>query len=522
MKDMFEAREVELKLELPRADAARLRKRSINRLGWSVGVKQHLVSVYYDTRKRSLHKLGLSLRVRSDGERCIQTVKADNTPSAGIFERREWETEIEGDGPDLHAAAGTPVAQALKGKQALKLLTPVFETAVDRTTWRITAEGSEIEVAMDEGRVMAGRFESPIAEIELELKLGSPADLFALAQSLDCAKALKVCVRTKSERGYALAAGDEPNSFKAGPVPLTRGEPAAAAFRTIALACIRHFRLNEPLLIAGRLAEPLHQARVALRRLRSALSLFELVVTDKKYMRLKRRLRDVSRQLGEARNLDVYLANTTLANAGKNRELPSLKLNDARVRAERSLAYGRIIVTLESKSFRRLMQELVGWIEAGPWRTTEDPEKQAARSQMIEDFAAVVLQRRLHRLKRDGRHLERQSPKERHRIRIEAKKLRYACEFFSEILTDRKHRKRYKAFTDALKDLQICLGDLNDIQTGHKIAADLARSEGTPANRSVTVDPAAIHLDKDDKRIVKLLSSAAEARQRLLRAKPFW
>ncbi len=87
------------------------------------------------------------------------------------------------------------------------------------------------------------------------------------------------------------------------------------------------------------MAEPLHQARVALRRLRSALSLFEVVVTDKKYMRLKRRLRDVSRQLGEARNLDVYLANTTLPTGGKNRDLHSLTLNDARVRAERSLAY---------------------------------------------------------------------------------------------------------------------------------------------------------------------------------------
>jgi inorganic triphosphatase YgiF len=383
--------------------------------------------------------------------------------------------------------------------------------------------GRRIELALDEGRVVANGSASPIAELELELKRGSPADLFAFARSLDGVKALKIGVLAKSERGYALADGDEPSSFKAGPIALKAGMPVADAFRAVARACIRHFRLNEPLLIASQSAEPLHQSRVAMRRLRSALSLFEPIVTDHEYDRLKRRLRDVSHQLGEARNLDVYIAHATAPNAGESGgSYPSALDPAGRVRVERDRTYERVVSTLQSKRFRRLMQDLVAWSEAGPWSTSDEPERQAARDQTIEDFTARVLERRRRKLMQGGRHLDRLSPEGRHRIRIEAKKLRYASEFFSGLLVDRKHRKRHKAFIAALEDLQACLGYLNDIQTGHEIAAGLARPEAAPASGSDPVRAAAGHLDEQDKRTAALLSSACEAHQRLSGVKPFW
>jgi triphosphatase len=90
------------------------------------------------------------------------------------------------------------------------LLVSIFETVMDRTTWRVKQDGSEIEVALDEGHVSAHGSTQPIAELELELKCGSPTDLFALARSLDRVKHL-----SKFERGFALADGGEPNSFKA-------------------------------------------------------------------------------------------------------------------------------------------------------------------------------------------------------------------------------------------------------------------------------------------------------------------
>jgi CHAD domain-containing protein len=277
-------------------------------------------------------------------------------------------------------------------------------------------------------------------------------------------------------------------------------------------------------LIARRSAEPLHQARVAIRRLRSALSLFEPVVMDQKYKRLKRSLRDVSHQFGEARNLDVFIADTTtVPDVAKGDQLPPFASKPAgQAQAERERAYGRVINTLRSKRFRQLMQDLVAWIQAGPWRTSDESESQNARDQNIEDFAAGVLKRRRRELKGHGRHLERLSPEERHRIRIEAKKLRYACEFFSELFAGRKHRKRYQVFIAALGDLQARLGDLNDIQNEREIAAELVDHQATPTRRARAKHAAASHLGGQDKRTTALLISACEAHQHFLDAKPFW
>ena len=515
------SREVELKLEMPVAEVVRVRL-SLRR-GLGEGVKHHLVSVYFDTGKHALHKRGLTLRIRSDGKRRIQTVKATGATSAYIFDRLEWETNIEGDKLDLKAAARTPVGDVLHGSRAYKLLVPIFETVVDRTTWRVKRDGSEIEVALDEGHVSAHGSKQPIAEVELELKRGSPTDLFALARSLDRVKHLEIGVRSKSECGFALADGGKPNSFKAQPIALRPNLSAGQAFQIIAHACVRHLRLNEPLLIVSRSAEPLHQARVAIRRLRSALSLFEPIVTDKVYQRLKRRLRDVSHQFGEARDLDVYIARIAGRNVNKGAQLPPFALNPlGQTQAERERAYGRVINTLQSKRFRQFMQDLVAWIQAGRWCTSDEPERQNARDQNVEEFAARVLDRRRRKLRRHGLHLERRSPEERHRIRIEAKKLRYACEFFSGLLAGRKHRKRYEAFITALGDLQARLGDLNDIQSGNEIAAELVSRQATPARRSRAKPRTSHHLSGREKRKAALLSSACEAYQCFSDAEPFF
>ena len=423
------SREVELKLEMPVAEVVRV-QRSLRR-GLGEGIKQHLVSVYFDTGKHALHTRGLTLRTRSDGKHRVQTVKAADTTSAYIFDRLEWETKIEGDKLDLKAAARTPVGDVLHGSGAYKMLVPIFETVVDRTTWRVKQDGSEIEVALDEGHVSAHGSTQPIAELELELKCGSPTDLFAHARSLDRVKHLEIGVLSKAERGFALASGGMRTSFKAEPIVLRPNLSAGQAFQIIARACVRHFRLNEPLLVANRSAESLHQARVALRRLRSALSLFEPIVTDKVYERLKSRLRDVSHQFGEARDLDVYIAHIARRNVNKGGQLrPSASDPLGQAQAERDRTYGRVIDTLQSKRFLQLMQNLLAWIQAGRWCTSDEPERRNARDQNVEAFAARALDRRRRKLKRHGRHLERHSSEERHRIRIEAKKLRYACGFF--------------------------------------------------------------------------------------------
>jgi triphosphatase len=233
-------------------------------------------------------------------------------------------------------------------------------------------------------------------------------------------------------------------------------------------------------------------------------------------------LGDTRRRKG-ARNMDVYIAQIKVRDADEGGQLPPFALDPVgQAQAERERAYERVINTLQSKRFRQFMQNLVAWIQAGPWRTSDEPEKQTARNQNIEDFAACVLERRRRKLKQHGRHLERLSPEERHRIRIEAKKLRYASEFFSGLLADGQHRKRYQAYITALGDLQARLGNLNDIQNGNEIAAKLASHRATPARRSRLTHAAAGRLHDQDRRAATLLISACEAHQRFSDVKPFW
>ena len=185
------------------------------------------------------------------------------------------------------------------------------------------------------------------------------------------------------------------SAFKAEPIKLKPDMPAAEAFQIVARACVRQFRLNGPMLIAHRSAEPLHQARVAMRRLRSALSLFKPVVADQEYERFKRGLRDLSHKLGEARDLDIDIARSAVSNVGENGGLPAPALASAgRLQAERDRTYRRVISALQSKRFRLLMHNFVAWIEAGPWCTWEEPKRQAARDQTILDFAALGLDHR--------------------------------------------------------------------------------------------------------------------------------
>jgi triphosphatase len=501
---MSEPREVELKLELSAADLAALTPRRMAQLGATGGETQHLTSTYYDTPKGRLRKRGLTLRVRADGDGHVQTVKADGKNGGGLFDRSEWETAVDGDSPDLAAAAETPVGRLLARKHD-RSLEAIFQTIVERGVWRIANATSEIELAVDRGEVQAGGAVAPIAELELELKRGEAPALFDLARKLGRSRPLKLGVLAKSERGFALAKASGSGVAKAEPILLTPGMTTAAAFQLIAGSCIRHFRRNEPIVIAERSSGALHQARVALRRLRSALSLFGPVLADARLNRIKLGLREISNELGEGRNLDVYLARAVKPDS----DLALHPEGVAVLEAERNRAYDRIIARLNSPRFSRFMLDLAAWIACGRWLTAEAGLQR--REQPIEDFAAKVLERRRRQVKKRGRKLSTLSPEERHQVRIGAKKLRYASEFFASTADRPKSRRRHKAFIAALENLQACLGELNDIHTGGQLAV-----AGLPPPVEPT-DP-----ETEAGRLAPLLEQAEKAHRALVKAKPFW
>nr|WP_318030353.1 CHAD domain-containing protein [Rhizobium ruizarguesonis] len=151
--------------------------------------------------------------------------------------------------------------------------------------------------------------------------------------------------------------------FKAEHLDLDRNTKASAAFREIAASCFRQFRLNEEILRQRRNSEALHQARVALRRLRSAFSLFRPLLMGDEPKRIQEELRWLAGVLGEARNLDVLLMKA------KDSDLRA-KLKDAR-----NKAYGDAV-------------EERGQFEAGEFATTSEAMRDAVRvwqRQRLED-----------------------------------------------------------------------------------------------------------------------------------------
>ncbi len=482
--------EIELKLEF--AEEHRDRLMSAAPLAEVEARTDHLVSAYFDTPDLDVRAAGYSLRVRHSGDRRIQTLKASGEGAAGLFVRAEWENDIEGDRPLVDANSG-PLAKVVD-REALARIRCVFETDVQRTRYKLQSGGAEIELAIDKGRIRAGKRREGLCEVELELDRGTPQALFDMVRRLDETVPLRLGVCSKSERGYALAAGERPAAFKAEPVRLDPDGNIRDAFVLIAQGCIRQFRCNETLLMESGAAPALHQARVGLRRLRSAFSLFKpLLAGDARVKRLRAELGWLAGELGEVRNVDVLIKR-----ADGN-------LKDQLV-AARARIFDHARGQLASARSRRLMIDLAEWLALGDWRLR--PADRALADRSPASFATESLDRHRKRLKRRGRGLAALSDEHRHEARIEAKKLRYATEFFAALFPKHIARRRHAAFLDALEAMQDQLGELNDRVTGPQVLASLG------------IDPSAMMSRPDDGS--ELLARAEDAYERLMDVKRFW
>ncbi|WP_332817822.1 CYTH and CHAD domain-containing protein [Sphingopyxis sp.] len=482
------ADEVELKLELSR-DAAEKVESSELLGGAPQKIKQF--AIYFDTPDQHLAKAGFSLRIRRSGKKRIQTIKADGMKAAGLFVRPEWERPVDDDTPILDEKS--PLAAFLGDDVAA--IAPVFEVKVHRALW-VVAEGEAIiEVVLDRGEVVAADRRSEICEIELELKSGDRAALFDLARKIDGVAEFRLGVSSKAERGYRLI-GRHADMVKAAPVMLTGDMTAIQAFQAILQSCVRQFRLNETLLLADSNPGALHQARVALRRLRSAVTIFKPIIGDDG-AEIRENLRWLASELAPARDLDVLLER---AGAGS--------LHDS-IAAARDDAYDRASDALSTLRGRRLMFDLVAWQACGGWAGSSGGACDG--NQPATEFAAAALDRFRRRVKRRGRDIERADDDARHELRKSAKKLRYASEFFSSLFDGKRERRRYKRFVSMMKELQDQLGALNDLATAPDILARLDMTDH-PEARDV--------LAGGDKK--KLLEAAAEAHEDLLDVKRFW
>lgn len=435
--------EVELKFDLAPGDVERLR--ACPALAAEPRRTVHYETRYFDTGDDRLRGAGFSLRIRRADGQYTQTIKRKRASKAGLFVRQEWDRPVAGFALDRAALKSTPLKRLL-GAVKPKALASRVRTRFRRSSWLIERRGSRIEVVLDEGVVISGKAEAPLCEIELELLEGKPRALFELAGEIGAAVPLRLGVLSKQERGLALAEGRLGRSAKAEPIALATPLTEAEAFRAVAHACLHHYRLNEIVLLGGPDADALHQARIALRRLRSALSLFRSTVRGKDLHALRDELGWLAGQFGDARNLDVLLAGD-----------PGLG-GDAALIEARCKAYDRVAAALRTERALRLLLRLAWWIECGPWRYRERASGDAAA------LASLQLERQWRKIRRDATQMSKADAEERHNLRLAVKKLRYSAEFFAGLYGKRAKVAARDRFIAALKDLQDRLGDLNDAE----------------------------------------------------------
>ena len=261
------ATEIELKLSLSPAAARTLPQHPL--LAAVTPVTHSLFNTYFDTPDLDFRRQQVALRYRKRGREWLLTVKSAEPASGGLARRSEWETRGVPGQWDFGHVDDDSLRNRLE--RAIPQLAPIFTTHFRRTAWTFEYHGSCIEVALDRGQVASEGRQERICEVELELVRGNVADLFALASELQVTCPLFPAVASKAERGYRLFAGLPSEPFKARAPGFSPDIPPVAAFQTVALSCLEQFQRNVPGISAGTDPEYLHQARVALRRLRPAL-----------------------------------------------------------------------------------------------------------------------------------------------------------------------------------------------------------------------------------------------------------
>src|SRR5262245_26602890 len=517
------SKEFELKLRVDPADAASIQSHPNLTGVLRDPTKATLVSVYFDTDDMFMRDHGLTVRVRHEGPRRLQTIKATNHGS-GIFERSEWEKAIDGDQPQL-ADVADPQLAALLNEEVRQALKPVFETRVERTSYHVNGNGSDVMVAFDKGDIVARPGTScPISEVELELKHGNPAELFKLARSIGDVVPTCLDVKSKSERGYDLAESKVNAPKKAFDPTLSADMSAGHAFTLIGRACLHQRLANEPA-TRQRDAEALHQMRIALRRLRAAISLFSDVVSDHRVEAVKAELKWLGTELAPARDLDTFLSEALRPLRKQQAGEPGLASVSRMFARARLKSYQRARAAVESARFRALALDTAEWIEAGPWLTSDDPLRSGRRAASIVALATEQLSRRRKKIRRQGAKIDDLDPPQRHRLRIQIKKTRYATEFFSSLFEGRKAARRQRKFHAALKELQNILGGFNDIMIRKSLCAEVLERPGRGLSEEQKRHRAfagGLIIGDRQAQIARLLNQTRKAHARFDDAKAFW
>lgn len=439
---------------------------------------ENLKATYFDTPANALRKKGVILRVRkSDDAGAVLGMKAPGAATDGPFHRMEVEVNSPSLKPDLALfdKATEKFLARIIGDQPVG---PKFKMQFRRQSGLIQHGSSVIEIAMDQGHISCGKQRAPLAEVELELVSGNKADLFDLAMMLAGDFSLRLDFTSKAEKGFRALLQEKPAPVKAEPVKSKSLATFDDAVTAVISNTLAQFVANWASLRESDEPESIHQMRIALRRMRCGLAIFNCAMPHAAFKVLRDDAGCLASALGPARNADavrIAALKGPLASADcpENRDALRAVLEKRRV-----AAYGLARSEIESLAATAFVLKAQGFLARLDWR--QDPE--SAKLQMpARKFSAAALKRLRARVLKRGKGIANVSDEARHKLRIALKNLRYGVDFFGGLSASRRRRR---AYTKKLSALQNLLGIRNDIVVAGTYLKELREEAGPEAEQT--------------------------------------
>lgn len=491
--------ETELKFQVP----AQRRKALVAAVaGRSGAAGLRLQAVYVDTAERALARAGIALRLRREGHHWMQTLKATGRDRMQRLEHNVPRAGSAANPPaiDLALHAGTPAGErlstALREVPGAALL-PLYRTDIRRRLRRLRTRGGTVEIAFDQGRILAADRKLPVCELEIELVSGTPQALLDQARRWVERHGLWLDLHSKAERGDLLARGEAVAPAAMAAPALTGAMDLAQGRCAVLAACAEQVCVNASQVASGRYGdEHVHQLRVGLRRLRTALRLFDGARPGDA---LAEGSAQLFRQLGAARDQAAIggplRAELQRAMTGVGLELQAPALPVVVGAAEATDPAECVRAT----AAQRFLLDLIA---------AAQPAAAAPGAADLRRMLAQRLQRWHRQVAADVPRFDALDDAARHRLRKRVKRLRYAVEFAAPLFEG----KRVRRYLKPLRTLQDRLGAFNDVAVG------LQGFRGAAADDAA----AAFALGWLAAQRERLLAASAPALRGFAKAKRFW
>lgn len=357
---------------------------------------RELGNTYFDTQDNWLRNHDIGMRIRRFDEVFVQTVKTSGRVVAGLHQRPEYNAEHNCNVPDLslHPEDIWP-----KGKDVLQLqseLSPIFSTNFTREQWLVgMADGSQVEVAFDQGVVVADDKEEPICEVELELKSGQTDALFTLARTLSEDGGMRLGNLSKAARGYRLAQGDSSESVK--PLALVASKKTDSVedcFVKSLEHALSHWHRHEQIYIEQSSLPALHQISYSISFIRQILTVFGGIVPRRASAILRQELKWLDEELSWLKTAD-YIDDLSEDKGHALRKLDARKLLLKRLQQQKEQLPNEedVVALLTSARYTGLLLDLSRWLLARGWQPFLDDSAREKMARGISRFSQKQLDR---------------------------------------------------------------------------------------------------------------------------------